>query len=191
MRWPSVAPGQARLNRGEGSLDHIVVRVDHRQRTWKEDIPGFMAQGGCPSLCSGVNSCTQSQGLITRVSLEIPATETPGGRGPGGGGNEPNLHHASSANHRPQQHFYWEEFISQVYQRCPPVYFPACWNCKHLIKAGEGELLLPTRCCLQRCEGDSFHEFPWKCILFPSIITCSPPPSPTPYFLVYTIYCMI
>lgn len=32
----------------------------------------------------------------------------------------------SSANHHPQEHFYWKEFISQVYQRCPPVYFPVC-----------------------------------------------------------------
>lgn len=30
----------------------------------------------------------------------------------------------SSANHHPQEHFYWKEFISQVYQRCPTVYFP-------------------------------------------------------------------
>lgn len=42
-----------------------------------------MGQGGCWSLCSGVNSCTPLQGLIKQVSLEIPATETPGGRGSG------------------------------------------------------------------------------------------------------------
>lgn len=42
-----------------------------------------MGKGGCTSLCSAVNSCTPLQGLITQVSLEIPATETPGGRGAG------------------------------------------------------------------------------------------------------------
>lgn len=42
-----------------------------------------MGQGGCWSLCSGVNSCTPLQGLITQVSLEILATKTPGGRGAG------------------------------------------------------------------------------------------------------------
>lgn len=37
----------------------------------------------------------------------------------------------SSANHHPQEHFYWKEFISQLYQRCPSVYFPVrgdCWG---------------------------------------------------------------
>lgn len=47
-----------------------------------------MGQGGCTSLCSAVNSCTPLQGLITQVSLEIPATETPGGRGAGGRKNQ-------------------------------------------------------------------------------------------------------
>lgn len=42
-----------------------------------------MGRGGCTSLCSAVNSCTPLQGLITQVSLEIPATKTPGGRGAG------------------------------------------------------------------------------------------------------------
>lgn len=68
----------------------------------------------------------------------------------------------SSANHHPQEHFYWKEFISQVYQRCPPVYFPASRDCEHLIKAvvfTQGQLMLQTRCCLQRCKGDSFMHF--------------------------------
>lgn len=58
----------------------------------------------------------------------------------------------SSANHHPQEHFYWKEFISQVYQRCPPVYFPASRDCEHLIKAvvfTQGQLMLQTRCYLQ------------------------------------------
>lgn len=55
-----------------------------------------MGQGGCWSLCSGVNSCTPLQGLITQVSLEIPATETPGGRG-AGKRTKCNVHHVSAA----------------------------------------------------------------------------------------------
>lgn len=34
----------------------------------------------------------------------------------------------SSANHHPQEHFYWKEFISQVYQRCPSVLFSSVWG---------------------------------------------------------------
>lgn len=55
-----------------------------------------MGQGGCWSLCSGVNSCTPLQGLITQVSLEILTTETPGGRG-AGKRTECNVHHVSAA----------------------------------------------------------------------------------------------
>lgn len=55
-----------------------------------------MGQGGCWSLCSGVNSCTPLQGLITRVSLDILATETPGGRG-AGKRTQCNVHRASAA----------------------------------------------------------------------------------------------
>lgn len=55
-----------------------------------------MGQGGCWSLCSGVNSCTPLQGLITQVSLEILATETPGGRS-AGKRTECNVHHVSAA----------------------------------------------------------------------------------------------
>lgn len=55
-----------------------------------------MGQGGCWSLCSGVNSCTPLQGLITQVSLEILATETPGGRG-AGKRTKCNVHRVSAA----------------------------------------------------------------------------------------------
>lgn len=85
-----------------------------------------MGQGGCTSLCSEVNSCTPLQGLITQVSLEIPATKTPGGRGAGEKKSRAMCAVSvprSSANHHPQEHFYWKEFISQLYQRCPSVYF--------------------------------------------------------------------
>lgn len=43
-----------------------------------------------------MNSCTPLQGLITQVSLEILATETPGGRG-AGKRTDCNVHHASAA----------------------------------------------------------------------------------------------
>lgn len=56
-----------------------------------------MGQGGCTSLCSAVNSCTPLQGLITQVSLEIPATETPGGRGAGKKKIKCNVCHVCSA----------------------------------------------------------------------------------------------
>lgn len=55
-----------------------------------------MGQGGCWSLCSGVNSWTPLQGLIRQVSLDILATKTPGGRG-AGKRTECNVHHASTA----------------------------------------------------------------------------------------------
>lgn len=55
-----------------------------------------MGWGGCWGLCSGVNSCTPLQGLITQVSLEILATETPGGRGVGKR-SECSVRHASAA----------------------------------------------------------------------------------------------
>lgn len=55
-----------------------------------------MVWGGCWSLCSGLNSCTPLKGLITQVSLEILATETPGGRG-AGNRTQCNVHRVSAA----------------------------------------------------------------------------------------------
>lgn len=100
-----------------------------------------MGQGGCTSLCSAVNSCTPLPGLITQVSLEIPATETPGGRGAGGRKKSSAMCAVSllrsSANHHPRERFYWKEFISPLYQRCPSVYFPARGDCWGLTEAGK------------------------------------------------------
>lgn len=79
----------------------------------------------------------------------------------------------SSANHHPQEHFYWKEFISQLYQRCPSVYFPVrgdCWGLTEAVASTQGKIMLQTSGCLQRYTGDSFHEFPFVCILLPSVI---------------------
>lgn len=135
-----------------------------------------MGQGGCTSLCSAVNSCTPLQGLITQVSLEIPATKTPGGKGAGGKKSCAMCAMSvlcSSANHHLQEHFYWKEFISQLNQRCPSLYFPVWgdfWGLTEMVASTQGKIMLQTSGCLQRYTGDSFHEFPFVCILLPSVI---------------------
>lgn len=89
-------PARGPRTTGEGKSYHIVVRADHQQGTWKDYIWGLMGQGGCWSLCSGVNSCTPLQGLITQVSLDILVTKTPGGRG-AGKRTKCNVHHVGAA----------------------------------------------------------------------------------------------
>lgn len=82
-----MAPSQGRHNRGREVLPYCCQSRSSTEHM-KGCIPAFMGQGGCTSLCSAVNSCTPLQGLITQVSLEIPATKTPGGRGAGGKKNQ-------------------------------------------------------------------------------------------------------
>lgn len=119
-------PGPGPRATGEGKSCHIVVRVDHQQGTWKARIPAFMGRGGRRSLCSGVNSCTPLQGLITQVSLEIPRRTDPwregGLLGRGESGAMSSRVSRASANHHRHQRFYWKEFIWRVYQGCPSVY---------------------------------------------------------------------
>ena len=147
-----------------------------------------MGQGGCWSLCSGVNSCTPLQGLITQVSLEILATETPGGRG-AGNRTECNVRHVSAALLRKSSSsrtFLLERIYFTSLSKMPlSIFSRVCRDCKHLIKAGvftRGELMLQTCCCLQRYKGDSFHEFPFGYILLSSITFSFS------YFLVSTIF---
>lgn len=114
-----------------------------------------MGRGGRRSLCSGLDSCTPLQGLITRVSLEIP--RRPGPLEGGGLLGRASLRAAASAgasaNHHRHQRFYWKEFIWRVYQGWASVYFSPG-------SRRSGGIALQTCCCLQRCEGDSVHEFP-------------------------------
>lgn len=123
-------PGPGPARQGEGKSYHIVVRVDHQQSTWKEYIPGFMGQGGCWSLCSRVNSCTPLQGLITQVSLEILATETPGGRG-AGKRTECNVRHASTALLRKSSSsrtFLLERIYFTSLSKMSPSIFSSVWG---------------------------------------------------------------
>lgn len=85
----------------------------------------------------------------------------------------------SSANHHSQERFYWKEFISRVYQRCPLVYFPASQRLTKAVVFTHGKLMLPMRCCLQRYKGDGAVNSPFEgifhlvlCLLF---ISLSPP----------------
>lgn len=89
-----------------------------------------MSQGGCWSLCSGVNSCTPLQGLITQVSLEILATETPGGRG-AGKRTECNVHHARSALLRKSSSsrtFLLERIYFTSLSKMSPSIFSSVWR---------------------------------------------------------------
>lgn len=123
-------PGPGPARQGEGKSYHIVVRVDHQHGTWKEYIPGFMGQGGCWNLCSRVNSCTPLQGLITQVSLEILATETPGGR-VAGKRSECNVHHASAALLRKSSSsrtFLLERIYFTSLSKMSPSIFSSVWG---------------------------------------------------------------
>ncbi len=150
-----------------------------------------MGQGGCWSLCSGVNSCTPLQGLITQVSLEILATETPGGRG-AGNRTKCNVHHVSAALLRKSSSsrtFLLERIYFTSLSKMSLSIFSSVWGLRTFNQScslfTQGELMLQTCCCLQRYEGDSFHEFPFGYILLSSITFSFS------YFLVSTVFFMI
>lgn len=141
-----------------------------------------MGQGGCWSLCSGVNSCTPLQGLITQVSLEILAAETPGGRGVLGKELTCSVRHASTVLLRKSSSsrtFLLERIYFTSLSKMSHSIFSSC---KRLIKAvvfTQGQLMLQTCCCLQRYKGDSFMNFHVGAYCFHQLL---------PYFLVSTIF---
>lgn len=118
-----------------------------------------MGRGGRRSLCSGLNSCTPLQGLITPVSLEIPRRPDPWREGdcwdrgePGAMGRRVSrgLRKSSSA-----PTFLLERIYLASLSRMPlRIFFP--W------RPAIGGIALQTCCCLQRCKGDSVHEFPFE-----------------------------
>lgn len=77
-----------------------------------------------------MNSCTPLQGLITQVSLEILATETPGGR-VAGKRSECNVHHASAALLRKSSSsrtFLLERIYFTSLSKMSPSIFSSVWG---------------------------------------------------------------
>lgn len=97
--------------------------------------------------------CSESMWPIGRINnaslIRDPPTKTPGGRG-AGENPEQRVLRLWRANHHPQEHFYWKEFI---YQRSLAIFSSVGGSVQRQAK-----IVLPTRGCLQRYAGDSFHH---------------------------------
>lgn len=136
-----------------------------------------MGWGGYWSLCSGLNSCTPLQGLITQVSLDILATETPGVTG-AGKSSQRNVHRASAAFLRKSSHS--RTFLLER------IYFTSLSNMSTSIFSSESTLLTFNQ-RRSREEREAYvtdmllssnmqrwqlHEFPFGYILLSSVTFC-------------------
>lgn len=176
LRWPSLAPSQGRHNRGREVLPYCC-----QSRSSTKHMKGMHSRFYGPRWLHKPLLCSEFMYPIARINnaslIRDPRNQDPW-REQSWGKKKSSAMCAvsvlcSSANHHPQEHFYWKEFISELYQRCPSVYFPTwgdCWALTEVVASTQGKIMLQTSGCLQRYTGDSFHEFPSVCILLPSVI---------------------
>ena len=142
-----------------------------------------MGQGGRWSLCSGVNSCTPLQGLITQVSLEILATEPPGGRG-AGNRTECNVHHASAALLRKSSSsraFLLERIYFTSLSKMSLRIFSSVRGLPTFNQSSSfyrRTAYVTDMLLFSKIQSDSFHEFPFGYILLSSITLSSLFPCP-------------
>lgn len=173
LRWPSLAPSQGRHNRGREVLPYCC-----QSRSSTEHMKGMHSRFYGPGWLHKPLLCGEFMYPIARINnaslIRDPRNQDPWREG----GWEKKKSSAmcavsvprSSANHHPQEHFYWKEFISQLYQRCPSVYFPArgdCWgSCR------SGSLHTGERLCYRQAavfkdtQVTAFMNFHWCAYCF-------------------------